>query len=192
MSLTTRNDPAFCLRRLRSIAQTLSHKVKTRDSRRSSPLPQLMKNHITKRNAIETHAPAPIEQVLVTDDRPDERKTAVIVVHGSFNPVHQHHIAMMIAAKHRLKTEGYCVFHGLMGITSQEALRRKCKETLSDDERLHCIDLACKEDINANNWLTSEPRGVSFKSGSLLCSALKGIDYATPLDVVVSKSLGPT
>ena len=55
-------------------------------------------------------------------------KAAIIVCHGSFNPVHHHHIEMMVAAKTRLENEGFTVVKGLMGVTSQKARSKVCKD----------------------------------------------------------------
>lgn len=92
---------------------------------------------------------------------------AVIVAHGSFDPVHHHHhIEMMVAAKRRLGEEGFHVIKGRMAITSQTALQNKCEWALSDEERLHCIQLSSEDHEGARGWLHGDSRGIEFKSGS--------------------------
>ena len=61
-------------------------------------------------------------------------KAAVTVAHGSFNPMHNHHIAMMIAARKRLEDEGFTVLKGFMGLTSQSALKTKCEWVFSEEK----------------------------------------------------------
>ena len=47
---------------------------------------------------------------------------AIIISHGSFNPVHRHHLMMMETAKHCLEENGFEVKYGVMAITAQEKL----------------------------------------------------------------------
>ena len=93
-------------------------------------------------------------------------KAAVIVAHGSFDPIHNHHIAMMIVARKRLEDEGFTVVKGFLGLTSQSALKTKCEWALSEEERLHCIRLACDDHEEAKDWIQGDLQGIRLKSGS--------------------------
>ena len=44
---------------------------------------------------------------------------AIIISHGSFNPVHKQHLKMMETAKHCLEENGFEVRYGVMAITAQ-------------------------------------------------------------------------
>ena len=122
-------------------------------------------------------------------------KAAMIVAHGSFNPIHNHHIAMMITARKRLEEEGFVVLRGLIGLSSQKALEAECEWALSQEERLHCIHSACDDNEEAKGWIQGDPQGTRFKSGSKYRAHMQeGEDDRTmsPLeqDVPVFKVIG--
>ena len=88
-------------------------------------------------------------------------RSAFIIVHGSFNPVHRQHIDMMIRAKERLEEAGYDVVRGVMAMTSREYLQRKTGgAAMKDRHRIAMLHLACSH----LPWLTvntSHPRFTS-------------------------------
>ena len=112
------------------------------------------------------------------------------MTHSSFNPVHRHHIEMMVAAKRRLEEEGFHVIKGLMAIASQTALLDKCEWALSDEERLHCIQLSCEDHEEARGWLYGDSRGGDFKSGSSYRVHVQETDLEPLTKVVVFKVIG--
>ena len=93
-------------------------------------------------------------------------KTAVIIAHGSFNPLHRHHIEMMRSARKRLEDEGYIVTRAVMAITPSSALVKKCDWALSDEHRLHCIQLGSDSHADMKDWLQGDAEGAAFYSGS--------------------------
>ena len=71
------------------------------------------------------------------------RGPLVLVTHGSFNPVHRGHVAMMVRSKRFLEEEGFAVVGGVMAITRAEHIRAKGKQAYSDDVRCRLLALAC-------------------------------------------------
>ena len=60
-----------------------------------------------------------------TTTLPTQNKVAILLNHGSFNPVHAHHVEMMQAAKVKLEDSGYLVKKGLMAITPRDIVAHK-------------------------------------------------------------------
>ena len=88
-------------------------------------------------------------------------RSAFIIVHGSFNPVHRQHIDMMIRAKERLEEAGYDVVRGVMAMTSREYLQRKTGDAaMKDRHRIAMLHLACSH----LPWLTVDTRHPRFRS----------------------------
>ena len=56
---------------------------------------------------------------------PDTRPTALLINHGSFNPVHLGHLQMMTDAKAGLEGLGYRIVQGFLELASQTRLRDK-------------------------------------------------------------------
>ena len=50
------------------------------------------------------------------------RKMAILLNHGSFNPVHAHHVAMMQEAKIVFENSGYAVCLGIMAIAPRDRI----------------------------------------------------------------------
>mmetsp|Transcript_61822 Transcript_61822/g.135392 ORF Transcript_61822/g.135392 Transcript_61822/m.135392 type:complete len:466 (+) Transcript_61822:71-1468(+) len=93
----------------------------------------------------------------------DESKTAVLMIHGAFNPVHKHHIEMMIHSRWRLESEGYEVLAGYLAITNADYVKRKKEsDPMSDDDRVAAIQMAC--DDMQTGWLQPDIRGVNAPS----------------------------
>lgn len=90
-------------------------------------------------------------------------KTAVLMIHGAFNPVHKHHIEMMIHSRWRLEAAGYQVLAGYLAITNADYVKRKKEsDPMSDEDRVAAIQLAC--DDMQTGWLHPDIRGVSAAS----------------------------
>lgn len=95
---------------------------------------------------------------------------AILVAHGSFNPVHKHHLEMMVHARRRLEEAGYSVLRGFVAITNADRLSSKGAEAVTDEHRLAALKLGC--DAVSGDWLTPEPRGVNFGSGRQVAKGL--------------------
>lgn len=91
-------------------------------------------------------------------DQAGERR-AYLVNHGSFNPVHRHHLEMMVKAKERLEQAGYEVVAGVLGIANASWIQRKGAKAMKDGHRVATIQLACDEE-NVSHWLRPDGRGV--------------------------------
>ena len=88
-------------------------------------------------------------------------RSAFIILHGSFNPVHRQHIDMMIRAKERLEEAGYDVVRGVMAMTSHEYLQRKTGgAAMKDRHRIAMLHLACSH----LPWLTVNTSYPRFRS----------------------------
>lgn len=74
----------------------------------------------------------------------------VLVTHGSMNPVHRGHVAMMVRAKAGLEAAGYTVVAGVIAITKAVHIRRKEVEPMPDHRRLQLLELASEP----FEWLT--------------------------------------
>lgn len=88
---------------------------------------------------------------------------AVLVNHGSFNPVHEHHIRGMEQAKERLETAGYVVVEGIFAITNSEYIRQKGTEAMTDECRVLAMEEAFRE--LGRGWMRPDARGVLCGSG---------------------------
>ena len=119
-----------------------------------------------------------------------KKPPAIIICHGSFNPVHKHHLKMMETAKHCLEANGFEVKYGIMAITAQGALHRKCKKTLSNDDRMKLINQACKEPDQGYEWIHAEGRGVRFNSGTAFAKYIRSQDQHSSSGVTVFKVIG--
>eukprot|EP00403_Amphidinium_massartii_P010417 CAMPEP_0178421174 /NCGR_PEP_ID=MMETSP0689_2-20121128/26512_1 /TAXON_ID=160604 /ORGANISM="Amphidinium massartii, Strain CS-259" /LENGTH=325 /DNA_ID=CAMNT_0020042679 /DNA_START=1 /DNA_END=974 /DNA_ORIENTATION=- len=92
-----------------------------------------------------------------------ERKKAILVNHGSFNPAHRGHIFMMELAKKRAEEAGYEVLAGRMGIANKEWIWRKGERALKDHLRVQFIDMLARE-AGCGEWLQGDIRGEKHKS----------------------------
>lgn len=91
------------------------------------------------------------------------KPTAVLLSHGSFNPVHLGHLEMMNSSKKALEAAGYDVIEGIMEITSQGHLAKKGVPALSDTHRLEAIKIATME--AEHSWLRASDKGIRHSSG---------------------------
>lgn len=101
------------------------------------------------------------------------RPQAFLLSHGSFNPVHRHHLEMMVQARCRLEAAGFEVVRGYLAITPGSRLAQKGAEALTDQHRLAALRLGCDSVPGPRGWLIAEPRGVNFGSGSALVNGLQ-------------------
>ena len=88
----------------------------------------------------------------------------VLVTHGSMNPIHRGHIAMMVRAKEALEKEGFTVVKGVMAITNENHIRGKGVEPMEVPQRLTLIGLMCKSE-GQSDWL-SHCNGQGMSVGS--------------------------
>ena len=90
---------------------------------------------------------------------------AYIACHGSFNPVHRHHVEIMVKAKMKLESEGYKVIAGVLAPTHFSHLARKGVQAVLDAHRFQVLCLACEEaEGEPKGWLRSDTRGVHYGS----------------------------
>lgn len=78
----------------------------------------------------------------------------VLVTHGSFNPVHLGHLDLMTRAKQRLEGSGFVVDAGVLAITRDEHIAKKCAtRVIGEAMRLELLALAFSQD-QAHGWLS--------------------------------------
>lgn len=100
-------------------------------------------------------------------------KLAFLLNHGSFNPVHKHHIDMMVQSKKRLERQGYKVLGGSMAITNADFIKRKKEaEPLLEVHRTTSLTLACESAPGPPGWLKPDFRGVDFLSAGRMIQKL--------------------
>jgi len=71
----------------------------------------------------------------------------VLVMGGSFNPIHRDHMNILHAAKKFVEKQGYVVEKGFIGLTPQRWLKKKGlgeKDRFSDEDRAEMVKLACE------------------------------------------------
>jgi nicotinic acid mononucleotide adenylyltransferase len=99
---------------------------------------------------------------------------AVVVCHGSFNPVHLHHVAIMVRARAALEAAGYRVVAGMLAPCHSDRLIKKCgRDAIDDAHRFEALRLACKDAEGPQGWLYADFRGVNHTSGRSLISVLE-------------------
>lgn len=95
----------------------------------------------------------------------DGMKRCVLLSHGSFNPVHKHHVDMMVQAKSIAEKAGYIVVKGVLAPASEAYLRFKCGEdTLQEPARVAALSAA----ISQHHWLEMDPRGMQLSSAAAM------------------------
>ena len=72
---------------------------------------------------------------LTADKAPVPRRRVILVTHGSMNPIHRGHIAIMVSAKALLESQGFEVVEGVIAIT----------RTLGDDDAVRAKPTRCEE-----------------------------------------------
>jgi hypothetical protein len=125
-------------------------------------------------------AAAPPQVQLPQDggETPGSRKvTAFLVCHGSFNPVHKHHVEIMVESRKALETAGYNVVAGFLAPTHQSHLARKKKEAVADQHRFEGLRLACAEADDPSGWLRCDPRGVWYGSSEHMIEKLLECEF---------------
>eukprot|EP00931_Biecheleriopsis_adriatica_P064457 TRINITY_DN39231_c0_g1_i1.p1 TRINITY_DN39231_c0_g1~~TRINITY_DN39231_c0_g1_i1.p1 ORF type:complete len:630 (+),score=150.47 TRINITY_DN39231_c0_g1_i1:59-1948(+) len=109
----------------------------------------------------------------VPSKAPTDEKLAFLLNHGSFNPVHKHHMDMMIQSKKRLEQAGYKVVGGSMAIMNPEFIRRKKEaEPMTEEHRMVALRLACETTQGPFGWLKPDSRGVDFPSAGRMIQKL--------------------
>jgi len=88
------------------------------------------------------------------------QKLAILLIHGSFNPVTKYHIALMEEAKRRAENAGYVVPFGFMCPTSADWIRAKEATCIQLETRLEALETA------STSWIYIEERGVEVSSGA--------------------------
>jgi nicotinic acid mononucleotide adenylyltransferase len=102
-----------------------------------------------------------------------ERIDAFVVCHGSFNPVHRDHVAIMVQARAALEAAGYRVVAGVLAPCDRTRLFWKCRrDTIDDDHRLKALQLACVDAEGPAGWLGVDARGCQHTSGWSLIKVL--------------------
>eukprot|EP00930_Biecheleria_cincta_P064949 TRINITY_DN5064_c0_g1_i1.p1 TRINITY_DN5064_c0_g1~~TRINITY_DN5064_c0_g1_i1.p1 ORF type:complete len:504 (-),score=86.69 TRINITY_DN5064_c0_g1_i1:323-1774(-) len=117
-----------------------------------------------------------------------KRGPAFLVTHGSFNPVHRHHLDMMIYARQRLEAAGFEVIRGIMGITPSSRLVQKGAEAVADRHRLAALQLGC--DSVVGGWLKPDASGADYCSGNQFVRGLSPGLLAEAPDATIFKVIG--
>ena len=103
---------------------------------------------------------------------------AFLVCHGSFNPVHKDHFAMMISARRALESAGYRVINSILAPTDRTHIERKGIEVMDDAHRFEALRLACQEhNEDADGQFTFDIRGVRYGSGYAMIRRLLQPEY---------------
>mmetsp|Transcript_56327 Transcript_56327/g.89450 ORF Transcript_56327/g.89450 Transcript_56327/m.89450 type:complete len:202 (-) Transcript_56327:81-686(-) len=101
-----------------------------------------------------------------------EARNVILVNHGSFNPPHRGHVAMMKIAKERLEKDGYRVTGGILAITHGSHIRHKGSRAMKDEVRVQCIDRIAAD--MGETWLCGDGRGVHYTgAGRMIQGCLK-------------------
>ena len=88
-----------------------------------------------------------------------------LVCHGSFNPVHRHHVEIMAKARVLLEGVGYRVIAGVFAPTHHTHLAWKRVTIIADEHRFSTLQLACAEPGDGpSGWLRCDVRGVDYRS----------------------------
>ena len=72
-------------------------------------------------------------------------KLAFLVCHGSFNPVHNGHLAIMTAAQRILERDGYRVVASILAPTDRAHIMGKGAAAMVDEHRYETLRMACRE-----------------------------------------------
>eukprot|EP00931_Biecheleriopsis_adriatica_P073089 TRINITY_DN47447_c0_g1_i1.p1 TRINITY_DN47447_c0_g1~~TRINITY_DN47447_c0_g1_i1.p1 ORF type:complete len:652 (+),score=71.61 TRINITY_DN47447_c0_g1_i1:35-1990(+) len=108
---------------------------------------------------------------------PNGGTRCMLLAHGSFNPVHRHHIEMIVAAKAAAEQAGFVVVKVVLACTAQEYLEHKNVDRVLQSTRMQALEAA----IRPYNWLEVDARGGNYASGSsmlhqVLLPELRGIN----------------
>lgn len=94
---------------------------------------------------------------------------AFLVNHGSFNPPHLGHLAIMVAARRRLESEGFRVDVGFLAITCTEHILSKGAVPFPE----HVREKLCRILCGTTDWMLFDDRGVMHGSGSRMIPTLE-------------------
>lgn len=108
---------------------------------------------------------------------PSPHGDAFLVCHGSFNPVHWHHVEIMVKARAKLEASGYRVIAGVLAPCNRGHLLWKGGGAISDEHRLAALKLACEDAAGPAGWLRCDARGMRFGSGSGMIRRLLAAEF---------------
>ena len=97
---------------------------------------------------------------------------AFLLCHGSFNPVHRHHVEIMVRARLKLEVAGYHVVAGVLAPCHRAHLRWKGVEALTDEHRFAALRLACAAAAGPAGWLRCDTRGIDYGSAHAMVRRL--------------------
>ena len=86
------------------------------------------------------------------------KQKVVLINHGSFNPVHSHHVQMMEMAKIKMGNNGYDVVQGYLAIAPQRHLVQKGCGIVTDEHRIGAIYAICGGPLSGS-WISPDIRG---------------------------------
>jgi len=112
----------------------------------------------------------------------DGKSRCILLSHGSFNPVHKHHVEMMVRAKCAAEKAGYVVVKGILAPTAEACLQYKCgADVLQAGVRMQALGAA----ILPHHWLEVDPRGMRMSTSA---SMLR--QFALPELEPIGKAVG--
>mmetsp|Transcript_56398 Transcript_56398/g.150871 ORF Transcript_56398/g.150871 Transcript_56398/m.150871 type:complete len:438 (-) Transcript_56398:54-1367(-) len=94
---------------------------------------------------------------------------AFLVNHGSFNPPHLGHLAMMVAARRRLESEGFRVEVGFLAMTCTAHILSKGAVAFPEDVREKLCRILC----GTTDWMLFDDRGVLNTSSRRMIPTLE-------------------
>eukprot|EP00092_Neocalanus_flemingeri_P006042 GFUD01006510.1.p1 GENE.GFUD01006510.1~~GFUD01006510.1.p1 ORF type:complete len:454 (+),score=106.44 GFUD01006510.1:172-1533(+) len=121
-------------------------------------------------------------------DQSQSPRKIILALGGSFNPVHKHHIQIMVKSKQWLEENtDFQVVAGILVVTTGNYLKQKFRKDetkiMTDEHRMNLCKLACEAH---SDWLMVHPvpcvsgweAGMTYreKDGSLLVGMVKGAD----------------
>lgn len=136
-------------------------------------------------NVSNSHGNVDEQTAVVNGDGDPSKKRAYLLSHGSFNPVHRHHVEMMVLARKRLEDAGYSVVAGVLAPTCREHISWKGIPAMGDEFRLVALRMACSTAGRPLGWLRCDPRGVNYGSVHKMMKQLLDAEFSAEFPGVV-------
>ena len=105
--------------------------------------------------------------ILASHTQNNPPRYCCLVLHGSFNPVHNGHIEMLKIARERLFEHGWVVVRAYLAPTSGSHILQKSLQCIADEHRLAMLEKATAIE-EMRDWVFVYPKGVDFTNGHVL------------------------